>query len=285
MLFTSDGDRHSGLSKKEFFASWTGADGPPPALWCDMVAGISSPPDSFHEHAQHPVSTLEAVTRGDLLVEYRGKTWKLEAGNIIFLAAGEYNRLNYGKNGCSKIFLAVTGTELESMTLSLFGGNTLFRPPPDIFRRILEIIDRLTRLLGEKKSVPDVSAEIFRLMMELSLSKPDTTPAELSEARNFLNAKLAEKRVLPALAQHLRLSAAGLGKLFRDNFQTTPSVFLIRLRMEKAANLLKNTSMSVKEIGAATGYGSGLTFAREFKKHYGLLPLHFRKGMSSGKNV
>ncbi len=35
--------------------------------------------------------------------------------------------------------------------------------------------------------------------------------------------------------------------------------------------------MSVKEIGAAAGYGSGLTFARGFKKQYGLLPLHFRR--------
>ncbi|OQA84658.1 MAG: hypothetical protein BWY31_02341 [Lentisphaerae bacterium ADurb.Bin242] len=39
--------------------------------------------------------------------------------------------------------------------------------------------------------------------------------------------------------------------------------------------------MSVKEIGAAAGYG--LTFARESKKQYGLLPLHFRREMSPGK--
>lgn len=283
MLFASDGDRHSGISKKEFFASWTGADGPPPALWCDMAAGIASPPDSFHEHALHPVSTIEVITRGTLSVEYRGKTWKLEEGDALFLAAGEYNRLNCGKTGCSKIFVAITGFELETLVRSLFGGHILFHLRPETFRRVLEIIDRLARLLGEKSSVPDVSAETFRLMMELSLSKPDSATAELSEARNFLNAKLAGKHVLSELAKHLHLTASGLHKLFRDNFQTTPSVFFLRLRMEKAANLLKNTSMSVKEIGAAVGYGSGLTFAREFKKQYGLLPLHFRREMSSGK--
>lgn len=283
-MISSDGDRHSGISKKEFFASWTGAEGPPPALWCDMIAGIASPPDSFHEHAPHPVSTIELVTRGTLSVEYRGKIRKLEEGDAVFLAAGEFNRLDAGKSGCSKIFVAVTGFELENLVRSLFGGHIFFHLREETFRNAIQTAERLTRLLNEKKSVPDVAAEVFRLMMELSLSKPDDTPGELSEARNFLNANLSGKRVLPELAKHLRLPSAGLNKLFRDYFQTTPAVFFLRLRMEKAANLLKNTSLSVKEIGTAVGYGSGLAFAREFRKHYGLLPLQFRKGMGSDRS-
>ncbi len=284
MLISSDGDRHSGISKKDFFASWTGADGPPPALWCDMIAGITSPPGAFHEHAPHPVSTIELVTRGTLSVEYRGKIRKLEEGDAVFLSAGEYNRLDAGKRGCSKIFAAVTGFELENLARSLFGGHIFFHLKADTFRNVLQTTERLTCLLNGKKSVPDVSAEVFRLMMELSLSRPDDTPGELSEARNFLNANLGGKHVLPELAKHLRLPTAALNKLFRDYFRTTPAVFFLRLRMEKAANLLKNTSLSVKEIGAAVGYGSGLTFAREFRKHYGLLPLRFRKGMEADRS-
>jgi len=283
MLLAAEGNRHAGMPQRDFFASWGGAEKAPSALWCDMVAGISTPPNSFHEHASHPVSTIEVVTRGVLSVEYRGKTWVLRTGDAVFLAAGEYNRLNSGEDGCSKIFVAVTGFELETLVRSLFGKHIRFHPDPETFRRVLEIIARLTRLLNERESVPDVSAETFRLMMELSLSEPNGMPAELSEARNFLNAKLTEKHALSGLAGHLRLTEAHLVRLFKTNFQTTPSGFLIRLRMEKAAGLLETTSLSVKEIGSAVGYNSGLTFAREFKKHYGLLPMQFRRGSALKK--
>ncbi len=226
MLFISDGDRHSGISKKEFFASWTGADGPPPPLWCDMIAGISSPPDSLHEHVCIP-SPRSKRSPGELFRSITGaRPGKLEAGDVIFLAAGEYNRLNCGEDGCSKICRRYRIRTRKSGAFDVRRTHPLPSPAGDLPEGSGD--HRTADTAAERKEIrPGRFAEVFRLMMELSLSKPDNTPAELSEARNFLNAKLAGKHVLPELAKYLHLTASGLNKLFRNNFQTTPAVFLL----------------------------------------------------------
>ncbi|MBR3708864.1 MAG: helix-turn-helix transcriptional regulator [Lentisphaeria bacterium] len=41
--------------------------------------------------------------------------------------------------------------------------------------------------------------------------------------------------------------------------------------------MLLGSKLTVKEIAMMTGYNSGLAFAREFQKNYGVRPSLFRK--------
>ena len=50
--------------------------------------------------------------------------------------------------------------------------------------------------------------------------------------------------------------------------------------MIKAAELLKLTNKSVKEIGELVGYPNQLHFSRAFKGVYGLSPLQWKKGQA-----
>ena len=53
--------------------------------------------------------------------------------------------------------------------------------------------------------------------------------------------------------------------------------FLIALRMAKATELLKMTSLSIAEVGAEVGYPDQLHFSRAFKNVYGVSPRAWRK--------
>jgi hypothetical protein len=63
---------------------------------------------------------------------------------------------------------------------------------------------------------------------------------------------------------------------FKDVFGASPTQLLVRLRMQKARNLLLETRMSIKEIADCLGYERQHEFARAFRKNTGQSPSAWR---------
>jgi AraC-like DNA-binding protein len=56
----------------------------------------------------------------------------------------------------------------------------------------------------------------------------------------------------------------------------SPGQYLNTLRMEKTAELLETTSLTVKQIRAKVGMQDESQFVRVFKKTYGVTPSEYR---------
>lgn len=98
------------------------------------------------------------------------------------------------------------------------------------------------------------------------------------------------ERVITHLLNHLGeeidtdelIALSGLGKnqffqSFRDMTGLTPGQFLMRLRVQHAAYLLKHTDRSITEIAFDCGFGSASYFNRRFKEFSGLSPTEHRR--------
>ena len=66
------------------------------------------------------------------------------------------------------------------------------------------------------------------------------------------------------------------GKIFKDGIGKSPQEFLLNYRMIKAAELLKLTKLSIKDVSNAVGYPNQLHFSRAFKNIYGISPRDWR---------
>jgi transcriptional regulator GlxA family with amidase domain len=91
-----------------------------------------------------------------------------------------------------------------------------------------------------------------------------------------------ESRVeVPASASELSemagLSLRQVERLFRDVLGEPINRRYLRIRLEKAAELLRNTGMSLTEIGVACGFQSSSHFSRSFKDLFGHPPSSFRR--------
>jgi transcriptional regulator GlxA family with amidase domain len=63
---------------------------------------------------------------------------------------------------------------------------------------------------------------------------------------------------------------------FRKRFGTSPQQMLIRLRIERAKELLRTSSLSVKEIAHELGYSRQHDLTRAFHKHMGTSPSEWK---------
>ena len=78
------------------------------------------------------------------------------------------------------------------------------------------------------------------------------------------------------LAQLVRLSPSRLRHLFKHETGTTLSQYLKMVRLRQAEMLLRTTFLSMKEIAKLLGITSHSSFARAFKKTYGVSPTAYR---------
>lgn len=73
-----------------------------------------------------------------------------------------------------------------------------------------------------------------------------------------------------------RQTPSKIRKYFKDEFNTTPKLWINEKRLEKATLLLKTTDETISQIATSCGYSSVSWFILEFKKRYNLTPKDYR---------
>jgi AraC family carnitine catabolism transcriptional activator len=74
------------------------------------------------------------------------------------------------------------------------------------------------------------------------------------------------------LAELIGVTPRQLERLFRQHLDETPSNFYLGLRLDKARQLLRQTDMSVLEVGLACGFDSASYFSRCYRKRFAASP-------------
>ena len=98
----------------------------------------------------------------------------------------------------------------------------------------------------------------------------------IKEALSFIEQNFQNDISVEDIAAFCGLNRSYFGKIFRDTIGKPPQEFLMSYRMAKAAELLKLTSLSIRDIGNAVGYPNQLHFSRAFKNIYEVSPRNWR---------
>src|SRR5437879_6752729 len=98
----------------------------------------------------------------------------------------------------------------------------------------------------------------------------------LLRAKDLVDARYREPLDVAALARAAHLSPAHFSREFRRAFGDTPHQYLLTRRLERAAELLRNTDHSVAEICLEVGLSSIGSFTTSFGKAFGLSATEYR---------
>jgi AraC-like DNA-binding protein len=98
----------------------------------------------------------------------------------------------------------------------------------------------------------------------------------MQEAVSYIEQNYQRNLTVEEIADVCRLNRSYFSKLFKENMGCPPQEFLIRLRLSKAADLMRRSNASIGDIAALCGYPNQLHFSRAFKKWYGVSPREWR---------
>ena len=81
---------------------------------------------------------------------------------------------------------------------------------------------------------------------------------------------------IATIASHFYFTQSYLTRLFKKYTKITPIQYLIKVRMEKASELLRQDNFSVQQIAESVGYKNQFYFSKEFKKYFGIMPSKYK---------
>lgn len=109
-------------------------------------------------------------------------------------------------------------------------------------------------------------------MVKQQFVKGTLSPLQWRRVREHCNAHLADKITLLELAALCGLERFQFLKMFKQTVGMTPHAWLVRLRLERACELLSHTQWELTKVAQEVGFYDQSHFNRAFKQAFGVAP-------------
>jgi AraC-like DNA-binding protein len=232
---------------------------------------------SRHSHKEHH---LILPLRGESRVEINGTPWSFGPGKMVYIPSGTEHE-----------FLATNQKEGERLIALLEDSVWKKVDGPVAAPKLLPTQHLCKELLFQMVTDPEnsaakemvlcfasVLASTLRQTDELALSVDTSqllskaSDARIEKVAKQLRDRYADNLKISELAKLAGLSERNLTRLFVQELGLSPKQALIRLRLEKARELLKNRNCSVTDACFEVGYSSLSRFIQSYRAAFGNLP-------------
>ncbi|MBE1284017.1 MAG: helix-turn-helix domain-containing protein [Rhodobacteraceae bacterium] len=136
-----------------------------------------------------------------------------------------------------------------------------------------DLADRVAEILTYRPTEHDGPQQ--RLLTDTSLKRLDRN---LSKAVDLMLSTLDQPMTIEEIADQVGISLWTLGRLFKRYLKETPSAYYRGLRLAEARNLLNNSALRVGDISALCGFENPESFARAYRRAYGVSASADRRG-------
>lgn len=106
---------------------------------------------------------------------------------------------------------------------------------------------------------------------------PPERGGRIAPLLDTIRAKLDEPWPISRMARAAGLSQRTLARRFNETTGQTPGAWLTAERINRSAELLETTELSLSDVAHASGFGSSETFRREFRLGRGATPSQYRR--------
>jgi AraC-like DNA-binding protein len=242
-------------------------------------------PDYVIHRTGFPFYTIEFIVRGKGAVTLDGKDYPLTVGSVFTYGPDiSHDFYTHANDPLGKYFVSCVGSRAIAMLdqYALAPGTIGRVVAP---AEIQDVFDELIR--NALKHTYFSSALCSKLLEYLILKIAESlvpwqgveTPAFATYQRchRHIWANYFRLQSMDQVARECHVDPAYLCRLFRRYAHQSPYQFLMRLKMNLAAERLQNPEMLIKQVAAQLGFNDPFHFSRAFKKIYGLSPEEFRR--------
>jgi len=102
-------------------------------------------------------------------------------------------------------------------------------------------------------------------------------PSIIDKARYFMQENIERAIEMPEIAEFLNISYSTFRRMFKTYTGMAPAQYYMSMKVQRAKDMLRSTTMSVKEVSFALHFETPEYFSRIFKKKTGMTPSQFRE--------
>lgn len=126
---------------------------------------------------------------------------------------------------------------------------------------------------------------IHRAIKNKPRGKNHLLMGEMDSAVRYFHENYNKPISIEDFANTHHMSVSWFIRNFKEYTQSTPTQYLLSLRISNAQTLLETSNYNVTEIAEIVGYDNPLYFSRIFKKQSGMSPSEFRKQLQTFSKI
>lgn len=231
-----------------------------------------------------PFYSIEYVARGSGELKLKGRAHSLRAGRVFSYGPGVPHDITGDRaDPLVKYFVDFAGGNAFDLLRScgLPPGRVTQVFPPHILAPLFDELIQSGLHIGRR------SMELCAKLLECLALKMAGANAPLEETetlafttyqqcRRHIEQHFLRLRTLEQIAGECHASKAYLCRLFRRYDRQSPYQYLLRLKMNHAAERLQQSGVLVKQAAEETGFADPFHFSRVFRNVLGMAPAAFR---------
>ncbi len=214
-----------------------------------------------------------------------GKIYQLAPGTVFQRFPGVPHRVTYTQGACScyiavpaALYRLITSTGFPLKTDPVFSVKTKLPEEKINWFDFSEINKRLDAASPEE--LIHVLNNMQNLILKIHSQGMFINTEEIEfvrTARMRLEKESTSRKSLGVIAAELGMKYNTFRKYYSEITGDSPGEYQLKIRIEKGADLLESTELTIEEISEILGYHDAFAFSSQFKKKTGTSPRTFRR--------
>ena len=145
----------------------------------------------------------------------------------------------------------------------------------------LPSLEELKSQYHQVDELEDLLQHRLTLISSRSLLRAPKILERVRVIKAYVELHYEEDLSLQKVAERFDIDKYQLSRTFKQEFNENYWQYVTRIRMEKSAELLKETELKNNQIAERAGFLDDSYFSRTFKKHFGMSPKDYRNSFRS----
>ncbi|CAH1204762.1 AraC family transcriptional regulator [Paenibacillus sp. JJ-223] len=237
---------------------------------------------------------LHYVEKGTGTFQTELHTYELSAGDCFLIHPGQLvSYQSDERDPWQYRWMAYTGKQAAKLT-----HDAGFRPEKSVFHAgtacgVAEQLARIQAAFTERKESSHFTSlgMLYMILAEAQnhLAQDETPISGESSIRRtvkqmirYMSTQYAYPVSIEQMSASLGYNRAYLSRIFKQETGLSPVTYLLKLRIDKSRQLLRERpDLSIEQVSASVGLPDALYFSKQFKRFHGEAPSHYRERILS----
>ncbi len=242
----------------------------------------------------HDYVEMAYVMSGDGKYRIEGEMYDIHEGDLLVFNPGVYHQAIFDPKAevkATEFFIGFADFSVKEGTkswLELPNGGYIMHTTGELKQKMFKICSSMgaesaIRWDGRYFMLKSYLMQLLLLIIREEVEPPTPRNGYSFESVNkkyvveqvvsYFEDHYSEKISLDTIAENTYMSPFYISRVFKSETGDTPIHHLIKIRLEKAMELLKSGEpLNIQEIAAKVGYDDAYHFSKLFKKHFGVSP-------------
>lgn len=223
---------------------------------------------------------IHYVYKGKGHLNIEGKRYKINAGQYFLICPGQiaYYEADTEDPWVYRWF-EISGALCKNM-METAGFSKDTPVLTDKNGRIGDAVLELIKL--QNADFPALLGKLWEILHAMTEGRKNGTRDDIREnyvqkCDTYIRMNLHKKLRVTELAEYAGIDRSYLCRLFKEQNGYSPQQYILKLKMEAAAQHLEKKELTVKEVALCVGYDDPLEFSKQFHHQFQESPTQWRK--------